>query len=744
MMNQDTVHTLARPASFASPSGGRKWLRLMSVSALALWPVACNGSSAAPLNPGGEPGSNPDGGELFITDDNFGGNSTTLRIEDMYWGRLVDVFGQDANGGAVLMNEDFVIGAGLVSDPFDYQLDVNPVTGGERLTIRRDVTDDAGLEQYIALLTAAEANRTPVFDNGPGGSGLYSMVPRNAVIAIRFNDLLDPSLVSKRTVRVLTGSPSVEPFEARVLPDPNHGGMAPDGQFYSTRVLVDPTVSEVEAFEADPPLAVNGLGLPASIRVDLSNVEIRIPTVESPAFGQDEILRNVSGHELVVAENGTADLDSPTDDVVRAVRAGGSSATTADPHNGFLRDDIPPQLIGVQPGFIEMPPIQDVADPNVFTIPELRFDSTACARRPRIGDVIEQPGIFAEVIAPAAPPINGVVSNVRVRLVLFPPDFSGPGDWIGSALGPADYLTIFEQVADAGVAECFARFSPVAPNLAFPTVDLGVETTVGLRFSEPMDPTTLTAFDSMTLTRVPLAEGSSDYVIGAVGRSPDLRSFAFVPSMNLAHENGTSEEYFFNLRPGSLGPRDLAGNILPIQFPQVSFELNPAVSTVKNGGRVTRFSDPDEDFPFGGDMGPLTEWNGQHFYDLAGEFIRPRPVSRFQAIADRSNAIIGLMNAFPQGVQSPLSPFGCRLSHIYRYIDVGFSLTDTTNYNIDVEALNWAPANGQVTADFFPQYEMRLGHSWRAPDEKIETPSLFPEFPNSGLTPAFALLNLTS
>lgn len=689
----------------------------------------------------------PDG-STFLVVPSFGGQATSLAVTSMSWGRLVDVFGLDANGGELLMQEDFVVSGGLVNDPLRYELDVNPVTGAEVLTILRDVTNPGGLADFFNLLVQAEINRTPIFDNGAGGTGQFTMVPRNAAIVVEFNDLLDPALVSGETVRLLTGSPSLQPFEARIFADRNHGDFADLGggatsDFYSTRLIIDAAVSEIDAFEVDPPIAVNGLGFPPSIRVDLSNIELRIPTQIDNAFGQEEILRNVSGHSLDIAQNGTADMASPTLDIVRGVRAGGSAGTTADPFNGFLRDQTPPKLIGSQATFIESAPLLEAGQSNIFTIPALRFNSTTCARTPQVGDVLVQPRIFAEVIEDAGSPIGGLVTDLRVRLLLYPPDFSGPEDWSTSAMGSASYLSVFDSVADAVLPECFVEFAPAGADPNQPTKDLGVGATVGLRFSEPMDPDSVTAFDSMTMTRVAAAQSSGEFVIGTISRTPDLRSFSFIPGLNLAHTSGTAERYFFNLRSGDLAPRDLAGNRIQAQLPQVAFDLNPAAFTVRNGGRVTRFSHPDEDSPFGGDAGILPEWNGQHFYDLQSELIRPRAVSRFQGVADRENPVVAVMNPFPSGVQTPLSPFGCRLLQIYRYIDVGFSLTDQTNYNVDVEGLAWAPASEQITADVFPEYEMRLGHSWRAPDEVIDQQNLFPAHPNTGLTPAFALQVLT-
>ncbi len=40
---------------------------------------------------------------------------------------------------------------------------------------------------------------------------------------------------------------------------------------------------------------------------------------------------------------------------------------------------------------------------------------------------------------------------------------------------------------------------------------------------------------------------------------------------------------------------------------------------------------------------PLSEWSGQHTYDITNQFIRPRSVVRFQNLADRSRAMVAAM-----------------------------------------------------------------------------------------------------
>ena len=87
-----------------------------------------------------------------------------------------------------------------------------------------------------------------------------------------------------------------------------------------------------------------------------------------------------------------------------------------------------------------------------------------------------------------------------------------------------------------------------------------------LRFSEAMDPLSVTAFDSMTLTRSPAPPtgapplGTDQYVVGSVSQSADLTRFTYVPDLPLAHSVGKAEIYYLNLASGKWSPTDLSGN----------------------------------------------------------------------------------------------------------------------------------------------------------------------------------------
>ena len=733
--------------------------RALSAALLVLGLAAC---SSEPTQGGGSAvgtwNTDPSGSGLryFADAGTDAINKPSMRISQLAWGRLVQTFGLDAEGTRVPMNRDVLIGGDLTTDG-TYILETNPVTSQQVLVIQRDVTDmssGGGRDQFYALLLQAANSASYITDLPPGASGIYSFVPRNATLMVQFDDLLDPATVTPQSVRVLTGVPSTVPFEARIFGDPNFGNVS-GGTFYSSRVLIDTTVSEIESFSTDPPLSVNGVGLPPSVDVNQSNVLLRLPTETSPITGQNVVLTNLVGNTVSTGTNGSVDFSSPTNDVIRAVRSGGSTFVTGDTFNGFMPDDAPPVVVGSSPGQIPVgfPPVQLPGGAvGEFVLPRLVFNSVFCSQTPSPGDVITQEGgVFAEVISFPPPVQNGVVENLQVRLLLYPeawdePGGAGPNTWLQSAIGPISFRSPYTPGVDTGKEPCFVQVFPQPTGFPeSPGSGLFPASTLGLQFSEPMDPASLTAFDSLTLTREP-APGLNDpplpsnaFVVGSVGQSLDLREFTFVPALPMAHVAGVEESYFLTPASGDGGPTDLAGNPLQEGLPSMELKIGATNPTVRNGGRVSRFNSPDEEPPVGDvTSGLKPEWAGQHLFDLNKRAIRPRPTTRFRGMADRTQPLASVMTPFPVGVQTPLSKFGSRMQTTYRYVDFGFTMTDTTNHNLDVEHFYWSPAAGQVVYDNYQNFEMVLAHCKFAPDEYIDPGSLFPAFQNSGLRVQYA------
>ena len=323
-----------------SLSKRRQFLTLSS----AAWLAACGGGGGSTSTTGGAQGElvlNPATGLYVVIEKNSGGDGTGLSFaDDPVWGRLVDVVATDPVTLAPRTYlRDYLVGENIVSGP-EFTLARNLATGREVLTIPQEFGTPAfesaferledGLQRFLDK--GLEANELPPFTS----------MPRNAAMVLRFDDLIDEDTVSEATVLLEVGYPPETPFQARILPDPNHGDLI-NGQFHSTRILIDMSVSQSEA-QATGTFA-NPVGLPEAIDVNQPNVVVRIPTILNAGATQFELLTNLSGHGMPFGGNGSTLSTSPTLDIVRAFRSGGRSINTNDPFNGFLRDSDPPQVL---------------------------------------------------------------------------------------------------------------------------------------------------------------------------------------------------------------------------------------------------------------------------------------------------------------------------------------------------------------------------------------------------------------
>src|SRR5262245_25239462 len=376
-----------RAAAMASHPPLRSVRRqLILATALASLAWACNlGGGKAAGTSGGPVGSEadkPGGGGTFFVDPNQGGGASRLRLVEMFWGRLVDAHPLlktervDAAGnvipGSEVITEDsqprfrnIVINENIQSDLNNYDLLTNPVTQRSRLVIQavvrvivqdsagnflREEIDAAGKASFDLLLQAATANLPPITPRDDGAlGGTPSFMSRNGCLVARFDDLLDDSIDAAQslgqTVRVLTGYAPTTPFSARLLFDQSYGGIAGNA-YHTTRLLLDMTVSETEAVDANLP--INSLGLPASQPPTVTtapNVSMRIPTRTDFGSGQCRLFTNVNGAPLATTGNGPIDFEVPTVDVVRGMRSGNGQ----DLNHGFLLDRILPELIGGWP-----------------------------------------------------------------------------------------------------------------------------------------------------------------------------------------------------------------------------------------------------------------------------------------------------------------------------------------------------------------------------------------------------------
>lgn len=717
------------------------------------------------LHAPGESLQNGATGRYIFVDPSEGGTRQQIRVTGISFGRIVRVFGQstdNVNSPRIEMRREFLIGSNNAGLSSNWLLETNSASGEESLFIFENVHSTTGLAAFHATLQALGNSLDPVFDGGFASAGVFTMVPRNSTMVLRFDDLLDASTISGSNLRVNTGVPAVVPFEARILPDPNYGDLIDrdnDGtpEFYTTRILVDMAVTEVESFLTNPPLGVNNSGLPASVDSNLSNVQVRIPTVLAPIYGQTGLLSNLTGHTLADIDNGTVDFGSPTRDLVRAVRSGGPNNLTGDPYNGFLRDDTAPEIMAALNAQIVGAITQNTAQgDNVFTLASLAFDSIYCAQLPVQGDLLQKvaPNVVAEVIGSGILNADGTADLVMIRLLAYPSEWTDLSEFVAAGNGPVQFLSPYDSVADQSQPECFLSTFPASGLISgIPGRDMLNSASIGVRFSEPMDVTSVTAFDSMLLTREDPASttlASSDYVVGTIGQTQGLRDFSFTPDLPLAHTNGiATDTYYLSVLafgdPLGTAPTDLAGNPLAASPGTLVANIDPVAPSAINGGRVSRFRGTDDEPPFAPDgEDPYSEWGGQHVYLIQDGTIAPRPVVRSQGVVDNTTDLVGAMTTSLTGVREPLSRYGSKTQMLWRYADVGIDLLNLETgllynefLNIDIEGINWAPRGGQVAVDSFDSFEMLMSHGFNLPDEPSNVPLQIVALPNSGLADIF-------
>jgi len=686
---------------------------------------ACSGADRP------DPGFSPDQGVLvakpeggfFVADPHQGGKASRLRLLEIGWGRRVEVhdLGADGRPSALPILRDVVIGESVLSDGETMTLETNAVTHETRLVLHRrhDVDDGSGVtfESLLARATGGLAAVQPRSDDGSAPLP-FSLVARDATLVLRFDDLLldTPEIEAAlfEAVRLRTGYPPTTPSSARIVFDPSHGGIA-DGRFRSTRVLVDLSVSEREAEELAYFAPIAPQGLPASSPLsDQGNASLHLVSRIDLSAGRTLRLTNLRGGGLLVEGPGEA----ATGDLVRAWRTG----NVRDQNAGFLLDLSAPRLVGSFETVLEA--ARDApAGPAGFAFEgELVFGPT-CRLALRKGDALEIGGELYELVTTPVPPdsegrVIGLEFTRLARTPLLDPD---------ALLGRMRLLAPYRAEAQLPAA-CWLSFIP--PATRPPEDGVSAASEIMVRFSEPMDQSSLRAFDSFRLLRGPTPTvpviTAQDIVVGEVRSSPNLQEFRLQPRLPL--DNTGTREYRFELIARLDGVRDLTGVSLVESFDQAEFRLDPAELPRASAGFALRFDSPDELVPVG-----RTDVRGQVSYDFeSGGVLRPRQPAYADYTADARVPVLSLMGFWPLGVQTPLTPLGSRMQMLWRYADFNWRVRDERFHNLDVLGLHWSPLAGRAVSDIFPLFEVRLSHTPWLPDEAPQANGA-PRYPFSGL-----------
>lgn len=687
-----------------------RWLASLSLTALLAACAQDNSEFAAETFTGTWAFSGPNG-ELVRTSAHHQGRAAQLSLVAVRAGRLVDLAARDSSGEPELVAREFLAPSELELSGDGWTLEYDDVLARDVLVVEHPRTSPLFLD-VVARLDARVAR---VLDHGLAPSELppYTSVPRNAALALEFDDLVDPTTVGASSVRLASGKLGDAPVAARLALDPLHGAVVDvdrDGklEFASTRLLVDPAISAAEAAQASGTLLEpRPFGLPAGAGEHEANVVVRL------ALDGADVLQNLSGARLAALDTAYVDGALGARDLVRAFATEPEGSSKS-----FLAAAAGLTLIGHQSVIVTQLSNQGAGNWLVDLVYENFECASALARR---DSLVFNDGSTLVATAASNPPSGGVLTGVTMRLVF------GSGPTLGTAEARAKW-----HAANGVPPACFVTITPKPQQLPARGVD--PHATIAATFNQPIDVATLGAFDTFSLIDPDETSPVRRFVVGTLATSVSGTDVVFTPSAPLAHQQGTNERYDVTL---SAGLRAVGGAPFAASGFVASLRLAPQAPTVQSGGIALRFAAADEDVLPNVPVA-TPELRGQFLHDFTNELVLPRPVTHFSTPLDASNPIVAAMTPFTAAVQTPLVPLGSKMMQTWRYHDLGLSLTDEATMNIDVEGLAWAPFGGSVLADVFPEFQMSLTHSGFLPDEHMNTSTLLPSKAQSGVVSTYA------
>ena len=355
------------------------------------------------------------------------GNAQLERIE---YGRLVDVYGLERTDSGLIFARhasDVLIGANIedgrdtgsleADERVDYDfVGVDPNTLQPRLFIPREIGTDA----FATLLDRADDALTEVVQrraDRADPSRPFSVVPRNAAIRLSFSRPLlvdDDFFVARDEQGRVSGIVNNEAVQLlEVVGDPQ-GDPAQAFRPIGTRVIVrdtqlilDPVMLGTEGEQYG--VRNNASGLPESSNPQGANVRV--------ALALDGLLAipglRVDDGELQVGQNNRGDRS-----IVADFRSGNRGDDSSEFAGGFLRDSLPPRIVGDLTFFLEA-----VVNVNATT-QEVTVFKAGLEHEIDRGDVLQfvAPGLLdspltAEVVSdPDDDRGNPEVQHVAVRI----------------------------------------------------------------------------------------------------------------------------------------------------------------------------------------------------------------------------------------------------------------------------------------------------------------------------------------
>lgn len=299
------------------------------------------------------------------------GSSSSLRIAKIEYGRLVDVYGLRSTPQGTIIDlhqKDVLIGSNIQDERtagdnkrddevlYDF-IGSDPDTLQPRLFIPRNIDSDVFLRAFDALDDQVREIAPRAF--GSTGAGSFSVVPRNAAIRVRFTGRLpvdDGFFVQRDDNGQVIGLRNTEAVQVlQIAGDPTEpGGLRPLPVRIVPRgdeLILDPVLLGTEGLQYQT--RNSAAGLPASPDNTGANIRIAI-ALDGPLA--------IPGIRADAVAGLTGNNNSGYSAVVRDFRSGNANDSSAEIARGFVRDPIPPRLVG------EIPMLLVRVDPvNPFT-----------------------------------------------------------------------------------------------------------------------------------------------------------------------------------------------------------------------------------------------------------------------------------------------------------------------------------------------------------------------------------------
>ena len=485
------------------------------------------------------------------------GPTSGAELVSVEYGRLVDVYGLSPSGAVELYRKDVLIGSEIederepheetpdASIRYDFQ-GTDPDTLQPRLLLPRELGTRAFAELYETLDDGLRSVTAGLFGAASGGQA-FSVVPRNGALRLTFSadlGVTEDFFVERDPDGVVVGPKNTEAVQLlEIVGDPTDGNHVGDFRVVPSRfiprgnvLVVDPVLLGSEGLRYQ--VRNSATGMPESADSVRANVRLAL-ALEGPLR-----LRSIKpGSEGLLGKN-----NGGFESVVRDFRSGNRGDSTPEISRGFIRDTLPPRLIGEMVMYLES------VEPVDAETQVLSFYKAGIVHEIDRGDVVrlavDNSGIPAAVTDVVVDPTDDAglpeVQRVQVRVRRqFRSDGSGarvdifeswdPSDptrgnafWTGGRSLPpypadpeereswlvqhAPKLILVSEYTGVRTAqsgrtygdrpEYFVRFNPGPRPLtngdpSAPTENISPFADATVRFSKPVDMSTVSALDTL-------------------------------------------------------------------------------------------------------------------------------------------------------------------------------------------------------------------------------------------------------